>query len=54
MLDKSRMILCVVLLTVFVVNPLAPLVTPDFDYVPTKEGTRGRTILSFDANYYSW
>jgi len=56
MLDKSRMVLCMALLTIFVVNPFSSLVAPIFDMAsvddpPVHAG--GRTLLGLD-NGYSW
>ena len=53
MLDKSRMVLCMVLLTVFIVNPFSSLVQPTFDYETTAPHVGSRTILSYDTGY-SW
>eukprot|EP00094_Tigriopus_californicus_P003483 TCALIF_03351-PA protein Name:"Similar to Srebf1 Sterol regulatory element-binding protein 1 (Mus musculus)" AED:0.12 eAED:0.12 QI:0/0.8/0.66/1/1/1/6/119/998 len=50
--DKSRMVLCMFLLGLFVINPFSSMVAPGFDYV-SNTGTPGRTMLSFESQY-SW
>ncbi len=58
MLDRGRMVLCMALLAIFVVNPLAPLVTPtEFDYeVGPDAKTGGKTIMGIGLveTGYSW
>ena len=55
MLDKSRMVLCMALLTVFIVNPFSSMVQPKFDYESAAQNAGGRTLQGFDAGYgYSW
>ena len=58
MLDRSRMVLCMFLLGIFVVNPFSSLVQPKFDG-PASSSPGGRTILGFETAYsayseYSW
>lgn len=55
MLDKSRMVLCMFLLSIFVINPFSSFVQPKFDYA-TDAGAGGRTILSIGGfnTGYSW
>ncbi len=53
-MDKSRMVLCMVLLTVFIVNPFSSLVQPTFDYeLETPRAPGGRALQGFDTGY-SW
>ena len=53
MLDRSRMVLCMFLLAVFIVNPFSSLVQPKFEYSSAPSGPSGRTILGFETAY-SW
>lgn len=55
MLDRSRMVLCMFLLGVFIVNPFSSLVQPKFEYSngPASSSPLGRTILGFETAY-SW
>ena len=57
MLDRSRMVLCMFLLGIFIVNPFSSLVQPKFDYssgpASSSSPSAGRTILGFETAY-SW
>ena len=55
MLDRSRMVLCMFLLGVFIVNPFSSLVQPKFEYSSGSASSSpvGRTILGFETAY-SW
>lgn len=50
--DKSRMVLCMFLLALFVINPFSNMISPGFDYT-SNTGSHGRTMLSFESQY-SW
>lgn len=56
MLDKSRMVLCMALFAVFIVNPFGSLVAPKFDFESSNAmPAGGRTILSLEPfQNYSW
>nr|AUZ82871.1 sterol regulatory element-binding protein 1 [Tigriopus kingsejongensis] len=50
--DKSRMVLCMALLALFIINPFSSMVAPSFDYAPSS-ASAGRTVLSIESSY-SW
>lgn len=54
--DKSRMILCLFVLGVFIINPFSSLVAPKFDSGVTGGSSvaSGRSILSMETLSYSW
>lgn len=55
--DHSRMILCLFLLGIFIVNPFSSLLTPKFDYESgpgSVSSASGRSILSMETFSYSW
>ncbi len=55
MLDKTRMVLCMALLTLFVVNPFSTLVRPAFDYsISSGQNAGGRTLAGFEDSGYTW
>lgn len=53
MLDKSRMVLCMFLFSVFIFNPFGTLTSGTFDYSSNLGGS-GRTILGEGTEEYSW
>ena len=53
--DHSRMVLCLFVLGVFIVNPFSSFVAPKFDYDSGPESMgASRSILSMETFNYSW